>query len=74
MKKIIYIRNGKHYCKLGKHEIIKEGAMQSWCHGELFPILNVDDSTVGDIPASFSDESDFYNLVESEREFIGLTD
>lgn len=58
-----YTRFGKKYKKLKRWEIIKEGAMQSWCNGELQPIKNYDNDTVGDIPASFSDERDFYNLI-----------
>ena len=63
MSEIIYVRHGIKYLKLERNEIIKEGAMQSWCDNELYPILNADGSTVGDIPAHFSDERDFYNPV-----------
>lgn len=62
-KKHIYIRNGRKYVKLDRHEKIKEGAMQSWCNGELQPIANSDGKTIGDVPASFSDERDFYNPI-----------
>lgn len=60
-KELAYIRFGKQYKKLGRYETIKEGAMQSWCHGELEPIMGTD--TIGDIPNSFSDERDFYNPI-----------
>jgi len=64
MKENMYYRNGKKYRKIGRNEIIMEGAMHSWCGGVLMPILNSDSETVGDIPANFSDERDFYNPVE----------
>ena len=63
MKDIVYIRFDKEYRKLKRNEIIKDGAMQSWCHGELTPITNSDGKTIGDTPANFSDERDFYNLI-----------
>jgi hypothetical protein len=53
----------KQYKKIKRHEVIKEGAMQSWCHGELQPIKNTDGETIGDTPSSFSDERDFYNPI-----------
>ncbi len=59
--KIIYIRNGKKFYKLERNEIIKEGAMMSWCNGELIPITNGDGKTIGRPPSEFSDERDFYN-------------
>jgi hypothetical protein len=65
-KKLIYWKNGNPYLKLERTEIIAEGAMQSWCHGELQPIINADGSTVGDTPSSFSDERDFYNPIKFE--------
>jgi len=52
---------GKKYKKLKRDEIIKEGAMQSWCHGELQPIRN---TTIGSKPSDFSVERDFYNPME----------
>ena len=64
MNKVIYTRNGKHYVKLSRHGIIKEGAMQSWCGGELKPIAKSGGETVGSTPADFSDEREFYNPVE----------
>jgi len=60
---LIYTRFGKKYYKLRRDEIIKKGAMQSWCFGELFPIKNSDGATVGNTPSSFLDERDFYNLM-----------
>jgi hypothetical protein len=60
----IYFRQGKMYRKLGKGEIIEEGAMQSWEHGELQPIMNTNGETIGDTPSSFSNERDFYNPIE----------
>ena len=64
---ITYIRFGKRYKKLGRYEIIKEGAMQSWCHGELEPIKNSDGGTIGDVPNSFSDERNFYNPITDRK-------
>ena len=58
----VYWRFGKKYKKISRNEIIKEGAMHSFCDGELFPVINSD--TIGDIPSNFSDERDFYNPVE----------
>ena len=60
----IYFKNGNLYRKLDRNEIIQEGAMQSWCHGELMPIINANGTTVGDKPSSFSDERDFYNPIK----------
>lgn len=68
MDHVTYVRFGKKYRKLGRDEVIEEGAMQSMCNGELFPILNAEGSTVGNIPASFSDERDFYNPIESNKQ------
>lgn len=62
MKKIIYHRFGKKFRKIERNEIIKKGAMQSWCGGELRPIKGWD--TVDDKPSSFNEERDFYNLVD----------
>ena len=61
--KIVYVKDGKPYRKLNRDEVIQKGAMQSWCHGELQPILNSDGETIGDIPSSFSDKRDFYNPI-----------
>jgi len=63
-KEPTYYKNGKSYRKLKRNEIIKEGAMQSWCYGELQPIMNINDETIGDTPSSFSDERDFYNPID----------
>lgn len=60
----IYYRFGQKYRKLKRDEVIKKGAMHCWCHGELQPIMN--DETIGDIPANFSDERDFFNPIEDE--------
>lgn len=65
MKKQIYYKDGKKYKKLKRNEIIKEGAMQSWLHGELIPIKNTDGTTVGGTPSQFSNKRDFYNPIES---------
>lgn len=65
MKKPVYFRFGKRYCKLERNEIIKEGAMHSFCGGELNPISGGD--TIGDTPSSFSDEREFYNLIEGSQ-------
>lgn len=59
MKTIIYVRHGKTYKKLKRDEIIKVGAMHSIAGGELQPIMGTD--TIGDVPANFSSERDFYN-------------
>jgi len=63
-KNQIYIRFGKKYRKLMRNEIIKKGAMQSWCYGELQPIKNSDGRTIGDTPSSFSNERNFYNPIQ----------
>jgi len=68
MKNTIYYRFGKRYRKLGRDEIIKRGAMQSWELGELQPITNADRQTIGGTPADFSNERDFYNLLLLTRE------
>jgi len=60
---LIYTRFGKKYRKLKRNEIIKKGAMQSWCYGELQPIKNSDGETIGNTPSSFSDERDFYTPI-----------
>jgi len=60
----IYYRFGKKYRKLGRGEIIKEGAFQSWELGELQPIMNTDGKTIGGKPSDFSDERDFYNPID----------
>ena len=62
-KNLIYTRFGNEYKKLKRDEVIKEGAMQSWEHGELQPLGNGDGKTIGDTPSSFSDERDFYNPI-----------
>ena len=62
MKENIYYRFNKPYRKLKRNEVIEEGAMQSWCLGELRPIMGGDE-TIGDTPSSFSDERDFYNPI-----------
>lgn len=59
----IYKRLGKEYRKIDRNEVIEEGAMQSWCDGELRPITNSDGKTVGDYPYNFSIERDFYNSI-----------
>ena len=61
MKEIFYYRFGKKFRKISRNEKIEKGAMQSWCGGELQPIMGTD--TIGDIPANFSDEREFYNPV-----------
>jgi len=60
---LIYTKNGKEYRKIGKRETIEEGAMMTYDGGELMPIMNHDNNTVGDIPAAFSDKREFYNLI-----------
>lgn len=56
-----YRLNGKKYRKIGRFEVIKKGAMQSWWNHELQPIQNLE--TIGDIPDNFSPERDFFNPV-----------
>ncbi len=56
-----YVKDGKPYRKLDRDEVIGEDAMQSWCNGELQPVMGTD--TIGDTPSSFSDERDFYNPI-----------
>lgn len=63
MKEPIYQRFGKKYRKLKRDEVILPGAMQSWAHGELRPIVNSDGETIGGTPNDFSEERDFYNLL-----------
>jgi hypothetical protein len=63
-KSIIYKRFGKQYIKLKRNEVIKEGAVQSWCDGDLQPIMHSDNETIGDIPSNFSDSRDFYNPID----------
>ena len=58
------MKDGKEYRKLKRWETIQEGAMMSWQGGELQPIKNSDGGTIGDIPASFHDERDFYNEIK----------
>lgn len=58
---IIYSIDGKKYRKVGRQEIIEEGAMQSWGGSELRPILNP--FSIGDVPANFSDGREFYNPI-----------
>ena len=64
-KNIIYHRFGKSYKKVDSHEKIEVGAMHCFNGGELSPIKGFD--TIGDIPASFSDEREFFNPIESEK-------
>jgi hypothetical protein len=59
--RFLHFRNKKFYRKCRRYEKIKTGAMQSWNGGELFPIINTDGKTIGDIPASFDKEREFYN-------------
>jgi len=61
MKEPVYYKDAKQYRKIHRDETIHAGAMQSWCGGELHPLMGTD--TIGDIPASFSDERDFYNPI-----------
>jgi len=58
-KNFVYIRHGKKFRKIGRDEIIEEGAYHAWCGGELEPIKGID--TIGDKPSSFSDEREFFN-------------
>ena len=62
MEEEIYERLGKKYKKLGRDEVIKEGAMHSLRDGDLSPIVNP--KTIGDTPSNFSDKRNFYNPVD----------
>lgn len=64
MDEMVYHMNGKRYRKIGRNEIIKEGAMQSWDGSGLLPITNTMEETIGNIPANFSRERDFYNPID----------
>ncbi len=58
----VYYRFGKKYRKIGRHEVIKKGALQSLSGREPKPIKSPD--TVGDTPSSFLPGREFYNPVE----------
>jgi hypothetical protein len=53
----------KRYRKLGRNEIIEEGARHTWQNGELMRLNDVYGNIIGKTPADFSDDRDFYNLV-----------
>ena len=55
---------GIEYEKIGRDDIIKEGAMHSWNNGTLTPLINSE--TVGQKPLDFSSNRDFYNPVQEE--------
>ena len=63
LQKVVYTRHGKHYYKISRHEPIKDGAVYSYCGGELK--LITDDlrfgRLIGSVPADFPDEVDFFN-------------
>ena len=63
----VYWKDGNAYRKLKRNEVIAEGAMQSYCNGELNPCLGI--HTVGDTPSSFSDDRDFYNPVSMDNPY-----
>lgn len=65
MTRNIYTRFGQQFYKISRNEEIKEGAMHSWCGGELVPIIYTD--TIGDTPSSFSDEREFYNPIKHRQ-------
>ena len=54
-------KDDKKYRKIGKYEKIAKGAMQSWNNGILTPIWMP--RTIGDIPAHYANERDFYNPI-----------
>jgi len=60
---LIYFREGKRYVKIQRNEVIRQGAMHSWCNGELIPLANPQE-TIGQTPNDFSPERDFYNPVD----------
>jgi len=62
IKENIYYRFGVQYRKLKRHEVIKAGAMHSFCGGELRPIVRI--NTIGKTPNDFSDEREFFNLLK----------
>lgn len=63
-KSLFTTRRGKKYKKVKRHEKIEAGAMHSYCGGELVPVMNP--NTIGDVPASFSDEREFYNPIKEK--------
>ena len=63
IREVTYIRSKRKFRKLKRDEVIEEGAMQSWCNGELQPAEDLISETVGDTPSSFSDNRDFYNPI-----------
>lgn len=62
MRENVYYRYGKPYRKLKRDEKILPGAMFSWCHGELRPIMHTE--TIGQTPNDFSEDRDFYNPIK----------
>jgi hypothetical protein len=64
MKTPVYWRHGKPYLKVKRDEVIKEGAMHSWCGGELRTVKSPE--TIGQTPNDFSDEREFYNPIKTE--------
>lgn len=73
-KEVIYKKDGNEYRKLKRDEVIKAGAMMSIDNGELYPITNRLGDTIGSTPAEFSDERDFYNLIDVDNFFIKIGD
>lgn len=71
MKGTVYVRFNKKYRKIGRDELIKEGALHSV--GEhLIPIMSC--TSIGDKPRSFPDHKDFYNPIsDDEAEIERLT-
>ena len=61
-KRIVYIIDGKKYLKLKKDEVIKEGAVHCYNHQGFYPVMHK--KTIGDKPSSFSEERDFFNLID----------
>uniref|UniRef100_A0A6M3LDM0 Uncharacterized protein n=1 Tax=viral metagenome TaxID=1070528 RepID=A0A6M3LDM0_9ZZZZ len=57
-----YVRFGKKYRKIGRDEIIQEGAMHSVLGDELSPIL--DPGIIGEKPSDLNDEIDFFNPLD----------
>ena len=62
MKEITYYKNGKKFRKIGRDEVIEEGAMHSIMDGELHSVKFPE--TIGETPSDFSDDRNFYNPIK----------
>jgi hypothetical protein len=59
---VIRQHGGEQYKKLQRDEVIEHGAMHTIDDGMMHPVLN--EETIGMKPADFSEERDFWNLME----------